>query len=355
MKTLVIEKKAVKQNVAAVREKAGAAVIYAVLSADGYGAGLTELAGLLRGEGISRFAVTESAEAAALRKAGFVEEEILMLRSTTDRGELEELIDLGAVCTIGSYDTGVALNALAEARSTVVEAHLQVDIGLGFGGLLAGEPEKILAMYRYLPNVALSGIYTQIRGGRRAPRGAAEQTGLFGKVVAGIHEAGFETGVVHTDGPCPLSLGDGAGPCSVRVGEDFLGRGRRKKDDGLFRVGYGEAPLSEVRWLPKGHMIGEDAPVILKKPTRVAVLPVGYRNGLGVARQREGTLFAALRRWWAGRRVPVRIGGQPANVIGRVGATETVIDVTELKCAVGDLAVFDIDPLYARGFQREYR
>ena len=42
----------------------------------------------------------------------------LMLRSTTDRDELEQLIDLNVVCTIGSYDTGVALNGLAEARST---------------------------------------------------------------------------------------------------------------------------------------------------------------------------------------------------------------------------------------------
>ena len=43
------------------------------------------------------------------------------------------------------------------------------------------------------------------------------------------------------------------------------------------------------------------------------------------------------------------------SIIGRIGAIETIVDVTELKCAAGDAAVFDIDPLYARGFTREYR
>ena len=105
MKTLVIEREAVKNNIGVIKERAGEAVIYAVLTGDGQGAGLVELARLLREEGIGRCAVSEPAEAAALRRAGFVEEEILMLRPTVDRAELEQLIDLNVVCTVGSADT----------------------------------------------------------------------------------------------------------------------------------------------------------------------------------------------------------------------------------------------------------
>ena len=162
MKTLVIEREALRHNIGVIKERAGQAVIYAVLTGDGQGAGLVELARVLREEGIGRFAVSEAAEAAALRKAGFVEEEILMLRPTTDREELEQLLDLNVVCTIGSVDTGLALNAVAEGRSTVAEAHIQIDTGMGFGGFLADEPEKILSVYRNLPNVAVSGLCTQL-------------------------------------------------------------------------------------------------------------------------------------------------------------------------------------------------
>ena len=160
MNTLVIEREALRHNIGVIKERAGQSVIYAVLTGDGHGAGLVELARVLREEGIGRFAVSEPAEAAALRKAGFVEEEILMLRPTVDREELAQLIELDVVCTVGSSDTGMALNAAAEERSTVVEAHIQIDTGMGFGGFLADEPEKILSVYRNLPNVALSGIFT---------------------------------------------------------------------------------------------------------------------------------------------------------------------------------------------------
>ena len=142
MRVLVIEKAAVKQNIRVVKRRAGGAAVYGVLSGDAGGAGIAEMAELLRAEGIGRFAVSEAEEAEALRKAGFVDEEILMLRSTTDREVLERLVDLNVVCTISSVDTGLALNALAENRSTVAEAHIQVDTGMGFGGFLVGSRRR---------------------------------------------------------------------------------------------------------------------------------------------------------------------------------------------------------------------
>lgn len=113
-------------------------------------------------------------EAQALREAGFVDEEILMLRSTTDREELERLVDLNAVCTISSVDTGMALNALAENRSTVVEAHIQVDTGMGFGGFLVGEPEKILLALSLSPQCgSIWHLYSAPRRPAQRPGGQA--------------------------------------------------------------------------------------------------------------------------------------------------------------------------------------
>ena len=331
MRKLVIEKSAIKHNLAIIKEKAAGAAVYGVLTGDGMGLGIVPLARILRDEGIGRFAVSEIAEAEALRKAGFVDEEILMLRGTTDREELERLVDLNVVCTISSVDTGMALNALAESRSTIVEAHIQLDTGMGFGGFLVSEPEKILLAYRSLPKVALSGIYTQ------------------------LHAAGFETGVVHAAGSFALLHDEKARLDGVRAGSAILGRCRRTPGDGLKTVGFGEVPLAEARWLPKGHTIGADKPLTLKKPTRVAVLPVGFENGYAVSWPRERGLFAALRRWFKNRRRTVLIGGHKAKVLGTVGATETIVDVTKLKCSAGDLATFDIEPLFARGFKIEFR
>lgn len=354
MKRLVLEKDAIKKNIAVIKQRAGSAKVWAVLTGDAHGAGLVEMASLLRDEGIGSFAVSEAVEAEKLRKAGFVDEEILMLRSTTDREELGRLMDLNVICSIGSYDAGMALNSLAEERATVAEGHIQVDTGMGFGGFLVSEPEKILLAYRSLPNVALSGIYTQLHAfpGRDA---TDEQLKQFQQVLDAVHAAGFETGTVHAAGSYALMHRELARLDAVRAGSALMGRCRRAGKDGLLTVGSGEVNIAEVRWLPKGHTVGADHPITLKKPTRVAVLPVGYLHGFGVERPRAAGFWAMVRFWRKTRKVSVVINGQRARVIGRIGATETVVNITDLKCSAGDLACFELDPMFARGFVVEYR
>ena len=356
MKTLVIEKRAIKQNLSAIKEKADGAELYGVLSGDAYGAGLVEMARLLRDEGVNRFAVSESSEAEQLRKAGFVDEEILMLRATTDPEELEKLVDLGVVCTIASVETGLALGGLAERRSTVAEAHLQVDVGMGYGGFLLSEGDKLLSMYQNLPHVAISGIYTQVHSDGAEGRKAAQELKEFETLLTSLHDRGVETGTVHAAGSFALLHYGFARFDAVRAGSALLGRCRRVKGDGLAQVGYGEATLEEIRWLPKGHTVGGNASVTLRKPMRVAVLPVGYLNGFGAGRERRGGgLLAALGAWRRSRRAHVRVEGQKALILGQVGALETLVDVTGLKCAPGARVQFELNPLYARGLAIEYR
>lgn len=355
MKTLVFDRQALKNNIAVVRDRAGSSVIYGMLSGDGYGAGTAELGQILRSEGIARFAVSEVSEAVALRKSGLVEAEILMLRTVNDREELEQLIDLNVVCTVSSTESGLALNSVAESRATVVEAHVQIDTGMGFGGFLTEETEKIFTLYRNLPNVAISGIYTQIQAKGGKGKESQEQLNQFHTAVESIQKAGFETGIVHAAGSYALLHYDFARMDGVRAGSVILGRCRRTHGDKLQKVGYGEVEIVDTRWATKGSTVGNEKLIKLRRPTRIAILPVGYQNGLGVTHSRDNGLWSTLRRWWGRKRMTMRIGGQRAKVIGCVGATETLVDITNIKCGVGDIAVFDIDPMYAKGFVRSYR
>ena len=281
MRKLVIDRAAIKNNLTVIKDRAAGAAIYGVVTGDGQGVGAAALAQLLRDEGIGRFAVSEVSEAEALRQAGFVDEEILMLRATTDREELERLVDLNVVCTVSSVDTGMALNALAGNRSTVAEAHIQVDTGMGFGGFLVSEPEKLLLAYRSMPNVALSGVYTQLHAVRPNDPQAKRQLEQFQQALDAIHAAGFETGVVHAAGSFALLHGLTPELDGVRAGSAILGRCRRTRDDGLKTVGFGQAPLTEVRWLPKGHVLGVDRPVTRKSPPGWRCCPWAIKTALG--------------------------------------------------------------------------
>ena len=106
MRVLVIEKAAVKQNIRVVKRRAGGAAVYGVLSGDAGGAGIAEMAELLRAEGIGRFAVSEPAEAASftLLKEQLVdvlstltprEEKVLKLRFGIEDGRTRTLEEVG--------------------------------------------------------------------------------------------------------------------------------------------------------------------------------------------------------------------------------------------------------------------
>ena len=270
-----------------------------------------------------------------------------MLRSTTDREELERLVDLNVVCTISSVDTGMALNALAENRSTVAEAHIQVDTGMGFGGFLVGEPEKILLAYRSLPNVALSGIYTQLHAARQQrPGGASASWSSSSGCWTPSTPPGFETGIVHAAGSyalmhCDLRpAGRGAGGLGP-AGPLPPHQGRRPAT-----VGYGEAGIDEIRWLPKGHTVGRNEP-----PSPESAHPGGgaalwaIRTASGWSGPGRPACWAPCCALAAGpAAVPSASNGQRARVIGSVGASETLVDVTDLKCSAGDVAVLRPGP-----------
>ena len=277
-----------------------------------------------------------------------------MLRSTANRKELEQLMALNVVCSIGSVEAGMALNSLAESRSTVAEAHVQVDMGMGFGGLVISEPDKILSMFQNLQNVAISGIYTHFQP-TKSRKKAALQLEEFTKVVDMIQRRGFETGVVHAAGSYAALNYDFARLDAVRIGSAMMGRCKKAKEAGLQKVGFCEATIEDVRWLPAGHTVGCEAPVRIKKPTRVATLAVGYQNGLGITGLRPTGFWALVRRWRGKEQPAIRLGNQKVKIIGRVGAMETLIDVTGLKSVPGDLATLELDPLYTKGMSKVYR
>lgn len=350
MLQLVFDKSAIKQNIAAVKRRAGSAVIYASLLQDGYGAGLVELANLLRDNGISHFAVSQVSDVKKLRRAGFVEEEILMLRSTTDPEELSQLLELNAVFTIGSYETGVALNALAEEHSTAAVAHVLIDTGSGLGGFLPSEPEKLESIYKYLSNVVIAGTCTQLSRGD-----INTQMQLFQSTLDKLRADGLEPGIAHAASSSSLMNAQGIQMDAVRVGSAFLGLCKYRRGSGLRPVCHGEATLDTIRWLPQGHTVGLGRPQRLKRPTQVAVISVGTRNGFGVISDSEGGLRGWLRACRRRKKLRVTFRKHKARLLGGIGSGETAIDVTDLDCTAGDVVSFDIDPLHARGMERVFR
>jgi len=362
MNKLVVDKKRIRANMVKIRERAGGAAVYAVLKGDAYGLGLLPVAELLREDGVSRFALTEVEDAMALRKAGFVNEEILMLRSTTEQAYIEALAEYNLVGTIGSNDAALALVGIADKNRTVIEAHVKIDTGMGRYGFLPSETEKIYSMYKYLSNVALTGIYTHFSRAYDSERTTRAQADAFMAVVNDLRGRGVEPGIVHAANSSALFRYDFCNFDAVRVGSAITGRLPTNYNFGLQRVGYIESKVAEVRWLPKGCTIGYGGSYKTRRATRIAVIPIGYSNGFCAEKAKDtyrpkDTLryvLSDLKRGFLGKKLYVTIGTSKARVLGHVGMLHTVADVSNLDCCTGDTATLEINPLFTRDLTVEY-
>ena len=341
MKRMIVDRQIVKNNLAVVRKRADGAELYAVLKYNAYGLGLREMAKLLRENGVSRFAVTEPEEAKVLRDSGFVEEEILMLRSTADRNELETLLDLNVICTIGSNDAAVALNGIAEQRGTVASVHLKLDTGAGGYGMLPSEKDKIVAVYRYMANIAVVGIYTDLLYGSN--KQWENQMQLFDDTIKYITVAGFDVGIVHTC--CSRALMK-FGPRDIDgfcVGSALFRSVREREATSLRNAAWAECSVDEIRWVSKGYSL--DGKRKAKHAMRVAVLPIGRYHGC-FSEEKQG-LFRR-------RKFSVRLNGIRVSVIGYPAMQYTIVDVTGVNCVAGDIMQIPLDPIFAKDLPVTY-
>jgi alanine racemase len=353
VKHLVIDRRVIRTNLRTVKERAGGVEIYADLSANAFGMGLLETARLLRDEGLSSFIVSDPGDAELLRGQGLTDERLMMLRSTADPEELSKLIDLGVVCTIGSYEAAVAINGIAQSRSTVTEAQIKIDTGLGRYGFMPTETEQIASIYKYLPNIAVVGTFTTFSASWRSRKLTMAQLATFTGELDKLTDMGLEPGLAHVCDSAALFRYDIDSMDAVRVGDALSGRVQGKAIPGLTKVGHIEAGLEEVGWFPKGHSIGGEHCITLNKPTKIAVMSVGYYHGFGVdSRQKRKGMVDLIR---GGRRHSVKINGQRARVLGDIGLMHTLADVTNIECSVGDVATLDVDPVNVKGLGRLYR
>lgn len=363
MKAYVVEREDLISNIEFLKKKAGDTPIWAVIKGNGYGIGAVPLAKLLSEQGIDHFCVTELREAELLREAGHTEEPILMLRSTQDPAEINRLLDLNVIMTVGSYETAVAINGVAAQRADMAEVHLKIDTGMGRYGFLPEEEEKLTSVYRYMKNIVVAGIYTHFNNAFGSAKTTKQQYSVFMSIVERLQKAGYETGIVHCCNSSAFLRFPEMHCDGVRLGSALLGRLSFHHSFPLKTIGYAETFVEELRWIPKGHTVGYGAAWKARERTRVAVVSIGWYNGFGPARENDvyrlrdsiGGMLHHLKNIFVRRSILVDVNGHKCRVLGHIGMVNTIIDVTDIPCSAGDRVVMKINPLSVKGLKIQYR
>lgn len=362
MKQYIVETELLQQNLRILREKAGTSVVWAVLKGNGYGLGTSAIGKFLASQGVRHFCVTEVGEAVALRRAGLTHCAILLLQPITSPTEIQTLLELSVIFTISSQDDAIVLNAMAQKQGVVAEAHLKVDVGMGRYGFFPKEVDAMESIYKYMENIAISGVYTHFPCGNGKEKVMVSQFEQFSYVLDQLEAKGLEVEMAHCCNSASFLRFDQMHLGGVRLGSALLGR-VRVRGTGLRPVGYCETKVDELKWLPKGHGTGYGAAWVAKKPTKVAVLPVGWHHGFTVEFGRDTFrirdcirgMLSYCKAMVTRKKLQVTINGQKCVVLGHVGMLHTVVDVTDVPCAVGDTATMAINPTMVRGMEVIFR
>ena len=322
---------ALRHNFRVLQQLVGAGVtICAVVKADGYGHGAAGCAQCLEKAGASWFGVTSTEEGVQLRQAG-IAGRVLLLASFW-RGEESAILEHGLTPAV--WDRGQiellenAAQRAPKGKESPLRVHLKVDTGMARLGVSLQDLPAYAAALKSAPHLTLEGFFTHLAASEVLDDPATNaQLGRFEQAIQTMAASGLSPRYYHMDNSGAVLARPNTWKNMVRPGLALYGYSLPVTGNGA-----GELPLRPVlswktriislRDVPAGQALGYNGAYVTRAPSKIAVLPVGYADGISRQLSSSG-------------RVLVR--GEYAAIVGNISMDLTLIDVTAVPGAeVGD-------------------
>lgn len=256
--------------------------LMAVVKADAYGLGAIEVARQLSYNGVDLFGVAFGYEAMELRSHG-IEGDILVFTPPALE-EMRTLIENGCVVTVGSREDLLNLGEAAQRTNRIGRFHLKVETGLGRFGAYCDEALEIIQMAQDNPLLTFEGVYTHFAAAAGRSSYTLKQFQQFLRLLSEIEQMGIMVPLRHCCNSSAFLKFPFMHLDAVRIGTILWGQHPAGVPHVLhlqdpFRF---KARVTAVRELKKGSYVGYYRTYRLQRDTRMAVIPVGFADGLGV-------------------------------------------------------------------------
>ena len=327
-----------RENFRAIQDHVGKAVkVCAVVKADAYGHGAVECARALEDEGAKWLGVTSLDEAIALRDAD-ISARILLMTGFC-RGEEDDIIHFTLTPTV--WDPA-QIQLLERAAARVGSRpdrrkqpiHLKIDTGMGRLGAALEELPQVCSALKSSPNLTLEGVSTHLACSEVVDSESIQsQLQRFEEAQQILLREGFEAPILHIANSSAILSRPDSWKQMVRPGLALYGYHLLFETDGKQAsdqfTGFALKPvltwktrILSVREMKAGQALGYGATFTTKAEAKIAVLPVGYADGLN---RRLSNLGCVI------------VKGQYAPIVGRISMDLTLIEVTGIAgIAAGD-------------------
>lgn len=309
------------------------------VKANAYGHGLVPVARAARAAGVWGMGVAALDEAESLRQAG-VEGPIVCLMPTLP-AEARRAALLDVTPSVSAWPQAEAIAAVGREAGRTVPIHVEVDTGMGRGGVWDHEAVELVERIAKLQGLRLDGIFTHFASADEAERGYTErQMDRFDALLGALAERGIHPPRVHAANSAAALRFQRASRALVRPGIVLYGTAEEiardtDADPGTDRVGEFDpgafvpalswhARVVAVKSLVPGDSVSYHRQYVARGAERIAMLGAGYGDGWPYSLSNCGHVL--LR----GRRVPIR---------GAVCMDVTMVDATPFAdLAVGEVA-----------------
>ena len=319
-----------------------------VVKANAYGHGSIKCALKLQECGSDYLAAASVTEGIELRKNGITLPVLCLGQADTHMAAL--MCEYNITQAVGDYENGKALSDYAVSVNKKINIHVKIDTGMSRTGFYWPESNhelkvktanEILKLCR-LPGIHPEGLFTHFAIADDDPEFTHAQLNRFLDAQAHMHELGIDFTLSHAAASVGVLNNPEAHLNMGRFGLVLYGyadteKGNEGSNIDLHPVMSVKSRITAVRNLPKGTTISYGRTHTLNRDSRIAVLPVGYADGLPRLLSNN---FC------------VKIHDVKCPVLGRICMDMTMADVTDVEgVKAGDVAtVFDgeLVPLAAK-------
>lgn len=315
-----IDAKALTFNYKALRNCVGKNIkTMCVVKGDAYGHGLETCVQILQKSNPDYYAVFSMEEGIRVRKIDRKTSILVLCPANSSFVLLAQKYNL--TLSLSSVDTFVHIVQIKTKK--IIKLHLCIESGLGRDGIQEKDLSRVLALVHGKKYMCIEGIYTHFSGAesRTFDRLTTIQTNTLSRWKNAFREVGIHP-LFHASGTAGALLGSDFHFDMCRFGLGLYGLWPSDETKNLHPTLILRSVLSwttrivEIKELGIGHGIGYDSTYVTNEITKIAVIPVGYYDGL------PRTLSNNCDMLVRGKYVPLR---------GRVMMNMCVLDVTNVR------------------------
>ncbi|MGM0548697.1 MAG: alanine racemase [Bacillota bacterium] len=301
--------------------------IAAVVKADAYGHGAVKIAQKLVDLGTEYLCVGSPDEGIELRNEG-LEVPILVLAEVLE-SQYDSILQGDLIQTVASCETLFALNNFAAQNNKKIKIHLKCDTGMGRIGFLPEELSEIYNLALSLENLKVEGIFSHLARADETDKDFSnKQLASFNFALNKIKASNHKLPLIHLANSAAVIDLKSTYLDLVRPGIMLYGllpSLELKKEAFLEPILEFKTKIVQLRELPPASTISYGSTYTTKEQEKLAVLPIGYKDGYPRLLSNQGEVL---------------IRGQRAPIRGKICMGQTIVSVAEIEnVEIGDEVV----------------